>query len=204
MICPVLVADDLSGFWRSSKPGDRDATRGTDGEVYRGTGALSRGTIELWGGRGAAGDQRAALPASSRPLRGGGGGRVDRSAARGGGPDRVRRRAIPDTLLGFQSEALPRGAGGRARVCSRLHLDQGGLAEPRPGAGGGQALGASQKAATPATAGDDAVSGRFDPRVAGRSAGARSGRHVGRCHQRDLLGHSGRGGRDSVELSGAV
>src|SRR5262252_6474422 len=152
MICPVLVADDLSGFWRSSKPGDRDATRGTDGEVYRGTGALSRGTIELWGGGGAVGDQRAALPASSRPLRGGGGGRVDRSAARprigaarGGGPDRVRRRAVPDTLLGFHGEALPRGAGGRAWICSGLHLDQGGLAEPRPGAGGGQALGASQK-----------------------------------------------------------
>src|SRR6516162_9148499 len=185
MICPVLVADDLSGFWRSSKLGDRDATRGTDGEVYRGTGALSRGTIELWGSGGAAGDQRAALPASSRPLRGGGGGRVDRSAARPG--------------IG-----AARGGGSRARVCSRLHLDQGGPAEPRPGAGGGQALGASQKAATPATAGDDAVSGRFDPRVAGRSAGARPGRHVGRCHQRDLLGHSGRGGRDSVELSGAV
>src|SRR6516164_5997158 len=94
MICPVLVADDLSGFWRSSKLGDRDATRGTDGEVYRGTGALSRGTIELWGSGGAAGDQRAALPASSRPLRGG---RGDRSAARPGigAPRSVEARSAP-------------------------------------------------------------------------------------------------------------
>jgi hypothetical protein len=37
-------------------------------------------------------------------------------------------------------------------------LDQGGLAEPRPGAGSAQALGSSQEAATPAATGNDAVS----------------------------------------------
>src|SRR6516162_11284583 len=68
MICPGLVADDLSGFWKVSKPGDRDATRGTDGEVYRRAGALSGGEIELRGGGRAARGQRATLPASSRPL----------------------------------------------------------------------------------------------------------------------------------------
>src|SRR4029077_8597374 len=47
MISPDLVADDLSGFWRISKPGDRDATRGTDGEVCRGAGAISCGAIEF-------------------------------------------------------------------------------------------------------------------------------------------------------------
>src|SRR5271165_1123147 len=36
MKCPGLVADDLSGFWRFSKPGDRDATGGTDGAVSGG------------------------------------------------------------------------------------------------------------------------------------------------------------------------
>src|SRR6266702_4541390 len=100
MICPGLVADDLSGFWRVSKPGDRDATRGTDGEVYRGAGGLSCGAVELRGGGGAAGDQRATLPAFSRPLRDGRGGGFDRSgpwpsvgAASAGGPDRVCGRA---------------------------------------------------------------------------------------------------------------
>ena len=45
----VSVADEMSGFcsrrsvrfWRVSKPGDRDATRGTDGKVFGGAGALS-------------------------------------------------------------------------------------------------------------------------------------------------------------------
>ena len=46
MICPGLVADDLSGFWKVCKPGDRDATRGTDGEEYRRAGALSTGAVE--------------------------------------------------------------------------------------------------------------------------------------------------------------
>src|SRR6516165_12610335 len=83
MRCPDLVADDLSGFWKVST-GDRDATRGTDGEVYRRAGALSGGEIEFRGGGRAAGGQRATLPASSRPLRGGRGGRFDRSSPRSG------------------------------------------------------------------------------------------------------------------------
>ena len=41
MKCPGLVADDLSGFWRFSKPGNRDATRGTDGTVSGGIAAVS-------------------------------------------------------------------------------------------------------------------------------------------------------------------
>jgi hypothetical protein len=45
-----LVADDLSGFWKGSKPGDRDATRGTDGEVSRRAGTLWCGAVELRGG----------------------------------------------------------------------------------------------------------------------------------------------------------
>jgi len=39
-----FVADDLSdlsGFWRGSKPGDRDAARGTDDAVCGGIGAVS-------------------------------------------------------------------------------------------------------------------------------------------------------------------
>src|SRR6516162_9425475 len=109
-------------FLEVSKPGDRDATRGKDGEVYRRAGALSGGVIELRGGGRAARGQRATLPASSRPLRGGRGGRFDRSsprsgfrAAGAGGPDRVCHRAVPDTLLGLYGEALPRGAASRAR-----------------------------------------------------------------------------------------
>src|SRR6516164_6895898 len=214
MICPGLVADDLSGFWKVCKPGDRDATRGTDGAVYRRAGALSSEEIELRGGGRAARGQRATLPASSRPLRGGRGGRFDRSSPRSrfrtagaGGPDRVCHRAVPDTLLGLYGEALPRGAASRARVSSRLYLDQGGIAEPRPGARGAQALGASQEETAAATAGDYAVSGRFAARVAGGSAGARLAGarldcHLGRRHQRDLLGLCGRGGRDGFELHG--
>src|SRR6516162_1595877 len=102
--------------------------------------------------------------------------------------NRVCRRAVPDTLLGLYGEALPRGAASRARVSSRLYLDQGGVAEPRPGARGAQALGASQEETAAATAGDDAVPGRFAARVAGGSAGARLDCHLGRRHQRDLLG----------------
>src|SRR5438552_2051938 len=57
------VADGMSGFGSRrfvrflevSKPGDRDATQGTDGKVYRMTGALSCGAIELRGDSGAAG-----------------------------------------------------------------------------------------------------------------------------------------------------
>src|SRR5579885_330968 len=125
MICPGLVADDLSGFLNASKEcsglGDRDATRGTDGEVVGWAGAVSVGPAELCGGGGVSGDERAAVPAAARSLRGGGGGRSDRPAPRPGlgaagtgGPDRVRGRAISDALLGFHGEAFPRGAGGRA------------------------------------------------------------------------------------------
>jgi len=181
MICPDLVADDLSGFWRISKPGDRDATRGTDGEVCRGAGAISCGAVELRGGGGTIGDQRATLPASSRPLRGGRGRGTDRSASwasigtpSADGPDRVCRRTVPDALLGLYSEALPRGTAGRAWVSSRLHLDQGDVAEPRLGAGGAPALGASQEAAAAAAAGNDVVARWFNARVAGGSAGART------------------------------
>src|SRR5438067_10612469 len=46
MECPGLVADDLSGFWRCSKPGDRDATRGANGALCGGVGAVSRRAIE--------------------------------------------------------------------------------------------------------------------------------------------------------------
>src|SRR6202035_586084 len=82
MKCPGLVADDLSGFWKKSKPGDRDATRGTDGAVCGGIGAVSRRAIELHRGRGVVGDQRAALPPAAPPVRGGRGGGSDRPAAR--------------------------------------------------------------------------------------------------------------------------
>src|SRR5271166_4868996 len=54
MKCPGLVADDLSGFWRFSKPGDRDATGGTDGAASGGIGAVSGRAVELCrGGRAA-------------------------------------------------------------------------------------------------------------------------------------------------------
>src|SRR3984893_397480 len=211
MICPGLVADDLSGFWRVSKPGDRDATRGADGEVYRGTGAISSGAVELWGGGGTTGDKRATLPAASRPLRGGRGGGTDRSAswpslgtASADGPDRVCRRTIPDALLGLYGKAFPRGIAGRAWVSPGLHLDQGDIAEPRLGAGGAQALGASQEETASAVAGNDVVPGWLNTRVAGGSAGARSDCHPGRRDQRDLLGLSGRGGRDGFELHGVA
>src|SRR2546428_13459793 len=58
MECPGCVADNLSGFWRSAKPGDRDATRGTDGLVCGGIGAVSRWAVELLRGGRVAGDQR--------------------------------------------------------------------------------------------------------------------------------------------------
>src|SRR3979409_1777671 len=82
MECPGLVADDLSGFWRGSKPGDRDAARGTDGTVCGGIGAVSGWAVELRRGSRAAGDQRAALPPAARPVRDGRGGGPDRSTAR--------------------------------------------------------------------------------------------------------------------------
>src|SRR5271165_4242229 len=59
MRCPDLVAGDLSGFWRCSKPGDRDATRGTDGAISEGVGAVSRRAIELHRGSGVIRGQRA-------------------------------------------------------------------------------------------------------------------------------------------------
>src|SRR5437660_12392970 len=46
--CPGSVADDLSGFGRVYKPGDRDAARGTDGTVRGGIGAVSGWAIELY------------------------------------------------------------------------------------------------------------------------------------------------------------
>src|SRR4030088_559402 len=108
MECPGLVADDLSGFWRGSKPGDRDAARGTNGTVCGGIGAVSGRAVELCRGSRAAGDQRAAFPPAAGALRGGGGGGSDRSAAwarlgaaRTGGSDRVCRRAISDAVLGL-------------------------------------------------------------------------------------------------------
>src|SRR5271165_1836084 len=70
MKCPGLVADDLSGFWRFSKPGDRDATGGTDGAVSGGIGAVSGRAVELCRGGRAARGQRAALPPAARPVRG--------------------------------------------------------------------------------------------------------------------------------------
>src|SRR5438105_405129 len=92
MKCPGLVADDLFGFWRGSKPGI-----GMQPEVrmtrYR---------------SGAAKDQRAAFPPAAGPVRGGGGGGPDRSTTRarvgtagGGGPDRVCRGAVSHAVLGF-------------------------------------------------------------------------------------------------------
>ena len=59
-----MVADDLPGSWKGSKPRDQDATRDTDGKAHRRAGMLSCGAIELRGG-GVAGDQRA----ESRRLR---------------------------------------------------------------------------------------------------------------------------------------
>src|ERR1700674_2573924 len=101
MICPGLVADDLSGFWNCSKesdrePGDRDATRGTDGEDIGWAGAASVRSVELRRGGGVFGHERAAFSAPARPLRGDRCGGSDRptprpgvGAASAGGPDRV-------------------------------------------------------------------------------------------------------------------
>src|SRR5229473_1269874 len=127
MECPGLVADDLSGFWRSSKPGDRDATRGTDGAVSGGIGAVSRRAVELRRGRRVVGDQRAALPPTARPVRGGGGRGLDRPAARArlgsagaDGSDRVCGGAVSDAVLKLHNEAFSRSAAGRARIFVEL------------------------------------------------------------------------------------
>src|SRR5271166_1950189 len=158
MKCPGLVADDLSGFWRFSKPGDRDATEGTDGAVSGCIGAVSGRAVELCRGGRAARGQRAALPPAARPVRGKRRRGPDRSPARArlgaagaGGPDRVCGGAVSDTLRGLHGEAFSRSAAGRARVCAGLHLDQDGAAEPR--------LGGDR--AAPAAARHDAVSGRL-------------------------------------------
>src|ERR1700739_1603379 len=83
MRCPELVADDLSGFWRSSKPGDRDATRGTDDAVSGGIGPISGWVVELRRSSGVVGDQRAAFPSVARPVQGGGAaGLIDRRRGR--------------------------------------------------------------------------------------------------------------------------
>ena len=74
-----------------------------------------------------------------------------------GAEDRVCRRTVPDALSGLYGEAFPRGTADRAWVSPRLYLDQGGIAELRAGAGGAEALGASQEASAAAAAGDDAV-----------------------------------------------
>src|SRR6202163_4289271 len=78
-----------------------------------GIGALSGRAFELRRSSRVVGDQRAALPPAARPVRGGGGGGLDRPAARAGfgaagagGPDRLCGGAIPDAVLGFHSEAL--------------------------------------------------------------------------------------------------
>src|ERR1700738_715993 len=82
MKCPDLIADDLSGFWRFSKPGDRDATRGMDGTVSGGIAAVSGRAIELRRDSGAVGGQRAAFPPAARPVRGRRTRGPDRSTAR--------------------------------------------------------------------------------------------------------------------------
>src|SRR6266480_2873498 len=119
MECPGLVADDLSGFWRGSKPGDRDATRGTDGAVFGSIGAVSGRSVELRRGGGAARDQRTAFSPTARQVRGGRRNGPDRPVARtrlgaagAGRPDRIRRRAVSDPVLGLYGEAFSRGAAG--------------------------------------------------------------------------------------------
>ena len=210
MKCPGLVADDRSGFWRFSKPGDRDATRGTDGAVCGGVGAASGWAVELHRGSGAAGDQRAAFPPAAGPLRGGRGGGIDRSAARArlgtagaGGPDRVCAGAISHAVLGLHGQAFSRSAAGRARVLAGLYLDEDGAAEPRAGGDRAAPLGASQEAAAAAAARHDVVSGWLAARVAGGPGAARSDRHARRRDERDLLDLSGRGGGHRLELSRA-
>src|ERR1700694_1647577 len=129
MKCPGLVADDLSGFWMCSKPGDRDATRGTDGTVSGGIAAVSGWAVERRRGSRAVGDQRATFPPAARPVRGRRGRGPDRStawarlgAAGGGGPDRVCRGAVSHAVLGLHGQAFSRSAAGRARVCAELYF----------------------------------------------------------------------------------
>jgi hypothetical protein len=65
LACPF--ADEMSAvlgqtsvrFWRGSKPGGRDAARGSGGAVLEGSAALSRRAVALRRGGRAVGDQRA-------------------------------------------------------------------------------------------------------------------------------------------------
>jgi hypothetical protein len=163
----------LEGFQR---PGDRDATRGKDVEVSGWDFAVSRRAIELRGGGGAAGDQRTAFPAASGPLRGGRSGRADRPAPRacfgtagGSGPDRVRGGAVSHALFRLHGEAFSRSpVRGAPGLQSELHLDEDGASAARRGSGVERTRRTSQEAGAPATAGDDAVSGRLAASLASR------------------------------------
>jgi hypothetical protein len=186
MICPGLVADDLSGFWRVSKSGDRDATRGTDGEYIEGLERYRAGRLSC--------EEAAELLGISerhfRRLRDryeaeGAEGLIDRRRGRVSGQrapvdqiefvvEQYRTRYWDFTVKHFH-EALQTEHG----VSPRLHLDQDRIAEPGSGAGGTQARGASQETAAAAAARDDVVPGRLNARVAGGATGARSDRHLG-------------------------
>ncbi len=76
-----------------------------------------------------------------------------------------------DLYRGFTVEAFPRAAGQTAQLHAGLHGDQAAPASRRPGAGGDEALGASQEAAAASDGGDDAASGRLDACLAARRCG---------------------------------
>ena len=125
-------------------------------------------------------------------------------AAAGGGEEIARMLGLYAELYGgftvkhFHEQLVKRHDYQLGYTVTRLALQAAGLVKPAPRRGG-----ASQEAAAPAAAGDDAAPGRRAPRLAGGPAGARPGGHARRCDERDLLGLPGRGGGHRVELSGA-
>jgi hypothetical protein len=162
-----VTAEEMSGFgsrrsvrfWGSSKPGDRDATRGPDGAVCGGIGAVSGWAVELPGTSGVAGNQRAAM----LPIRGGGAeGLIDRRRGRASGRraavgriefviEQYRTRYWDFTVKHFH-ETLWAEHG----ICFELYLNQGNVAEPRAGGDRAAPFGPPQEAAAPALARHDA------------------------------------------------
>src|SRR4051794_37594650 len=185
----VSVTRDMSGCSTRSVrfvPEGSHAAGGQNGPDHRCDWVASSEEVELRGGGGAVGDERAALSPAARRLRGAGR-RGDRGpAARAGvGPagtgrrGRVGGRAVPPPLLRFHGQALPRGRpgpadGGRPAVWPELYVDQERAAAARLGHQGAEALGASQEAGAPAPARDAVVPGRLATCLAAAGTAARS------------------------------
>ena len=112
--------------------------------------------------------------------------------------------ALPDGYRGWNVRHFHEHLRARPQFRLGLHLDQDATARGRAGGAGQAAWRASAQAREEAVRGHDAAPGRLAAQLACEQAAARPDRDHGRCHQHDLLGVSGRGGRHGFELCGLL